>query len=324
MAPRLLSKIALSLGLCALPLAVWAQEAAFVAQPGQIDVDLRGQMDFRNLAFRDCLDQPECAVGGVVIAAERQVGPGVWEPARLYWDPIDGFGVLGGQQNDEIDVDERLVVRLPEPRVVGGVWLSDLFIGEGARYQGWPESDEDVELADIDLWQTATHQGRVRVTGVFELPDDPFNAAVAEMFVEDGDLLNRVIVQGPELSVLMPDEEKQRGVVRPLTRIDVAQTTSAEDEALVAALLNDPEKIRAFDDGRENAATLLEIRKEMQRLSDIQQSAEARRTVGDLSNGELGWTPQDRLIADRLVFGAGYQTSSDYSVAGIVLQEVAP
>lgn len=291
-----------------------------------IDTDLRGQLDLRELQFEVCLDTPRCTVAGVTVTAERKRRNGQWTEALIYWDPIDGFGVLGGQQNDEIDVDERLTLTFNAPRVWSGVWLSDLFIGEGTRYQGWPESEEDVEIADLELRLDGDIVGQERISGIFELPDDPFNEEVNEIFVENGDLLNRVIVDGLGISVFVPDGEDAKGTVKPLGAIgDDKKAVFADTEIIDADLddlLGDDEKLAVFDEGDDNAVQLVSIRTRMLELEKLRLEAEELRVVGDLSNGELGWRPEETVVVDQVVLTAGYKTSSDYSIAGLLFEAI--
>ena len=122
---------------------------------------------------------------------------GAWQPQVLYWDAIDGIGVKGSGQNDEIDFDEKLVITATQPVQVKGVWLSDLFIGEGGHYGSSSPKTQDVESAQIAL---ASADGKtvaeVVVSGDKRLPDISFNTAVYSGFDEGGDLLSRLLVNG--------------------------------------------------------------------------------------------------------------------------------
>ena len=103
------STVGLGLLLATVPSYATAQEAAAAL----IDQDLSAQIDFRSLAFGLCFSQPTCTVEGVTITAERRdvAGDG-WVPALIYWDPMDGLGVLEGGQN-ECEIARILVDLLP-------------------------------------------------------------------------------------------------------------------------------------------------------------------------------------------------------------------
>lgn len=302
---------------------------AFAIEDGiaAIDRDLAGQVDFRDLAFEACLNEEACTVDGLTVIAERLSASNAWVPAQIYWDPVDGFGVMGGNQNDEIDVDERLTIQLDGKRGLVGAWLSDLFVGEGSRYLGWPESEEDVELADLSLFTGANLVGQYRVSGTFQLPPDPFNAEVDETFTEQGDMLNRVLVDNAQVSVLMPEGSEAKGAVVAVGALDAEKITKAafDDQEILRLrdLLGDDEKLATFADGTANADGILSIRKELSRLAKIRLQAEELRLVGDVSNGELGWFPQQTQVTDRIVLTAGFSTSSDFSIAGLMFEETS-
>ena len=291
---------------------------------GTIDTSLAAGVDFRSTAFEVCLDTPRCTVGDLTIVAERQTVDGGWDVAPIYWDPIDGLGVMGGRQNDEIDADERLIVTLDRPMDVSGVWLSDLFIGEGQRYQGKPYSSDDVETADIELFLRDTSMDIVSVNGVFELPQDSFESTFTDIFLEGGDLLNRIIVEDASVSILMPDEFNEASVVVPLGQIDPAKAALFDQNAItsldIGTLLGNAEEVAVFRSGSKNASRILEIRGDIGRLEQLRDQAEIQRRIGDTENGELGWYAAESYVTDRIVFTSGFQTSNDYSIAGLMIE----
>ncbi|MDA7424963.1 hypothetical protein [Thalassococcus lentus] len=303
---------------------VSAETLARELRSDAIDTALAEQIDFRSIVFEPCLAKPTCAFGALTVTAEREVSNGVWEPALIYWDPVDGFGVMGGQQNDEIDIDERLVVQFTATQQFTGIWMSDLFIGEETHYQNWPESSDDVEIADLAILDGTRVAQSKRINGIFKLPSEPFNEQFSDLFTEDGDLLNRVIFEEGDVKILVPDAELN-SVVMSLDRVAPAKESiflNLESEQIeLDEIIGSATDIPVFPVGSDNAARILEIREDQQALLNIIQRARAERELGEVSNGELGWYPTDAITGDRIEFTAGYRTSSDYSVAGIMLAQ---
>ena len=101
---------------------VVASAAVADGHKAEIDLTLENGIDFRTVAFSECFERTECEVNGVRISAEHWDNDIIgWAPSRIYWSPIDGFGVIGGGQNDEIDFEERLIVEFVEPQLVDRV-----------------------------------------------------------------------------------------------------------------------------------------------------------------------------------------------------------
>lgn len=289
---------------------------------GNVDSELVRGVDFRNMAFEECLNVAECNINGLRIFAQRQQLDGSWTSANIYWDPIDGLGVMGGQQNDEIDSDERLTVTFGSEVEMAGIWLSDLFIGEEARYQGVSYSAADVETAQITLHRGDDAGELFEVNGVFELPENPFEAAFTDMFVEGGDLLNRILVDTDRISIFMPGENGGTPVVLPLGDVDPAKRALFSENAVatidIGTLLGAAGEVQVFEVGSFNASQIIAIRDDMNELSNLRAKAEMQRTIGDADNGELGWYAPSARKVDRIVFTSDVVTSNDYSVAGLI------
>lgn len=297
--------------------------SAQVVKTGTIDGALESGIDFRVSAFADCLDVAVCKVGALTIFAERQSADGTWMAESIYWDPIDGFGVMGGRQNDEIDADERLTIQIAGGKDIAGIWLSDLFIGEGQRYDGEAYSSDDVETASIAFSLGKREVASVDVHGVFELPKDPFASTFTDTFAPGGDLLNRFIVNDGKISIVTPDTNTNLPVSLDLGRIDPAKSAvfseNATAQADIATLLGKAENVPVFAAGTSNAERILSIRDDLAQLEKLRSLAELQRRIGNAENGELGWYADKATRADRIVLTAGLETSNDYSVAGIVI-----
>ncbi len=319
----------LSLGLAAIMVPGVALSQADEA--GLIDRDLRGHLDFRDVAFAGCFEQQECFAWGATIRAERRGIDGVsWVPAQLYWDPVDGIGVMAGGQNDEIDFDERVLVTFEG--VKGGtinidrVWLSDIFIGEDERYgNSDPAGSDDVEVAVIQSMFAGTLLSEEIVDGADVLPPDPFNEEVIAGFAEGADLLRRIIVQGDTITVVVPstdDGTEMQLLSFPISEVDEDKLflfegieTTEIDLADILAGFNDVPVNLA---GTANAELIDQILEDLAELQSIREQAEETRLVSSVSNGELGVDMDDTLDIETLIFMSVLGGSNDYSVAGIV------
>ena len=75
---------------------------------------LSPQVDFRSDSFSSADNQHSISgeVDGVgfTVSAYRLNDVDEMEEALLWWDALDGLGIRGGGQDDEIDFDERLVI----------------------------------------------------------------------------------------------------------------------------------------------------------------------------------------------------------------------
>jgi hypothetical protein len=317
--------------------AVMAEVAATV-----IDSQLEDNVDFRSLAFAECFGQTSCDVDLVLpsstagdtmevtlsIAAEKD-GDFLngWVPAEIYWDPIDGFGIMGGGQNDEIDFNERLTVSLSTPLDVSGIWFSDMFISEQSIYGAFFQEQDDLEAADV----TGTLGGETvienRVTGAEILPDDAFNTFVSDTFTDDGDLQNRVLINDGAVSILLLVENDQfanriiRSTVGQIdsTKLDIfAGVSIVEIDA--ATLFGNNEFAPVLVSGEHNAIHMGQMLNEQVLLDSVRTASQRQRLVSDVPNGEVGINMQSPVTLDQLVFSAELMTSNDYSVAGFMLE----
>ncbi len=301
------------------------------AEASLIDRELSGQWDFRDVAFSGCFEQSECFALGVVITAERRGDDGTsWIPAQLYWDPVDGIGVLGGGQNDEIDFDERVLITfegIKEGTVnIERVWLSDIFIAEDERYgTSDPAGPEDVETAVIQSLFVGTLLAEVVVDGADVLPPDPFNEEVIAGINEGGDLLRRIIIQDGMISVLVPSTDDSDGMQLlsfPLSEVDEDKLGLFEGLDTVEVDLSDI--IAGFNDvpisigGSANAELIDQILEDLAELQSIRERALASRLVSSVSNGELGVDLDETIDVEMLIFMSAFGGSNDYSIAGII------
>ncbi|MFY0666061.1 MAG: hypothetical protein JXQ97_15665 [Natronospirillum sp.] len=316
-----------------LPLSVSAQQRA------QVDVDLLNQLDFRDVSFRTCFDQTSCTVGDVTIEGFRQDAiTQEWLPTEIYWDPIDGLGILGGAQNDEIDVDERLVVNFAEPVEVNRLWLSDLFISEHGRYGGFNSFTENIEFANVEFYdEGAQSMMQMQISGVVNLPRDPFNETVraanpnqpgsADVYPwrELGDMRRRVSLTNEEIILYYPDESTRRGQflrvpigdIDPEKKVIFAGLETVEIDILPLLLALDGAAL--FENGTRNADRIRSIIEEPALLSSLQNNAQIRRVVGTRDNGEVAGILNQPIRASMITIEAPLSTSNDFSVAGLVV-----
>ena len=314
--------------------------------PGQamseavIDAELATQVDFRTDAFSTCAQRPTCTVNGITLTAERRKTlQSPWEPAELYWGPVDGLGVLDGAQNDEIDFDERLIVEFDTTTLVDGIWLSDLFQLEDGRYgsgqtlrvEGQPE---DAEIAGISLLISDIEVSTLLISGQDALPIDPFNELVSEIYTEDGDLERRILIDQEVVTIVVPDPQDPTVdlvLTVPIGQIDKEKLVIFEGvetiDVDIDELLGEFNRTPIFVEGTTNFERLQAAMINMDQMSAIRASAAAQRVAGDRSNGEyrisladeLGEDAADLARLDGVVFFAPFDASNDFSVAGIVL-----
>lgn len=296
-----------------------------------IDVDLLGQLDFRAPEFKVCFDQETCQVGGVKISGFRlDTETQDFEPAALYWDPIDGLGVTQGGQNDEIDFDERIVVEFQENRSISRVWLSDLFISEHRRYGGVSVSGKDEEHARMELLLNGETVGDIRMSGKVDLPGDPFDVLVSANLLEAGDLRRRVTVDDETLLLIVPGGETGSDIV-----IDISQGAVDDEkkdifegiptvEIDITGLLSEFIDAPLFAGGTHNAQQILAILENDAALEQMRAAARDTRMVSDRSNGEIGTVLDAPVTVDSLIFYAPFDTSNDFSVAGVVFEDPVP
>lgn len=104
------------LGFCALITLTWSAGAA--AKPVVLDID------FRDTTIWGGHGQTSYSYAGITVDSS---------PNSLYHDAEDGYGVLGGHENDEIDNDEVLSISFDSEffsdvkNYITGVLLTDLF-----------------------------------------------------------------------------------------------------------------------------------------------------------------------------------------------------
>ena len=148
-------------------------------------------LDFKQPLFSVCNLRESCTIAGIQISAfrtangEQFIQDAETTPALLHWDTIDGIGVIGGKEDDEIDPDEMVVVELPAYRAIKMFSLSDLFLGSQGR-----DSDGG-EYATI---YTHSENGRINrydLQGGIDLPKTEFNtwASASDLALsnQDGD-----------------------------------------------------------------------------------------------------------------------------------------
>lgn len=303
-----------------------------MAPAATIDAQLAQQIDFRDGAYAECLNRQECSVAGLTIRAERrddQNSP--WFGASLYWDPIDGLGVQDGAQNDEIDIDERLIVTFDEPTVVKRIWLSDLFVSEDLRYGTYgaerllPELPADTEVAGVSFFDGDIELISLAINGEDRLPWASFNQEVDVRFRENGDLRRRIIVNEDTIRVMVPgddlvftaptepleqDEEKKNTLFEGLETVELDITDILQefsDAPVFAVGSRNFEIIRAISEDPENIERLLQVARE-------------KRDTIRMSNGEVGHDVDLGLKATSLSFFAPFSASNDFSVAGIIVE----
>lgn len=132
-------------------------------------------LDFKKPLFSQCAYRTECNIAGIKIAAfrtasgEELIENATIRPAILHWDNIDGLGVIGGKEEDEIDPDEKIVMEFPAFRAIKAVNLSDLFTGSEGR------DAANGEWATIFTYGNDSSSNRYDLQGGVVLPDEEFN-----------------------------------------------------------------------------------------------------------------------------------------------------
>ena len=317
-------------GLAAAAPAVTAESQAL------IDRQLETEIDFRSIAYSACVGQSTCTIGEISITAQRRDDfDEAWiDDAILYWDPVDGIGVEGGGQNDEIDFDERIIVELGGMKAIEGVWLSDFFRDEDARYNagltqrvvGLPE---DSEIAGIAFMRGEAGVFNQVAASDDPLPLDPFNQLISQVFHEDGDLLRRVIIHEDTVTMIVPGENlpgRIRILEMTLGQIDKDKQDLFEglliEQIELAEIIRDFRRARFFALGTQNFKQIAALLEKRDSLEDIKVRAEDLRQTAELSNGEFLVRSEFDEPVDRLVFFAPFDSSNDFSVAGIVLVPV--
>jgi hypothetical protein len=302
---------------------VYAQGSA------QIDIELASAIDFRDLAFSGCLDRTECSVGSVTIIGQRRLDQNAeWLSASIYWDPIDGIGIQDGAQNDEIDIDERVLVRFTEKSNLDRVWLSDLFISEDRRY-GSSQTDlidgepEDAEVAGLSFLADGTELLNITVSGESRLPWAQFNQEVDVRIREDGDLRRRIVVNDDVVTVVIPGDD--------LTLQTPVGATDDEKQGLfdgletveldISDLLAEFNNAALFEVGTKNFELINAIAQDPDNLAEMLRVAQEKRTSIQMSNGEVGFDVDPDMTVEEIAFFSPFDASNDFSIAGIVLRK---
>ena len=303
-------------------------------QVSSIDTQLAQNLDFRELRFSACFGQPVCEVDGYrVIAWHRHSDRAPWHAARLYWDPVDGLGIQGGGQDDEIDYNERLIVEFPFQRGIHGVWITDLFINEVGRYtQVSGGADKAAETAGVEMRLNGVEPARVIVSGDIDLPPRPFNAMIApDLFTEGGDLRQRLVISDGAVSILSA-ALNATGERTVLTTIPINQLEGSKRDEIIgddgvsidlSALLGEDLEVPLEREGSRNADRISAILENQLKLGEVQAEARVTRSVGNVPNGEVSAAWEDAVPATSVMFHAPEGTSNDYSVAGILFQPVS-
>ncbi|MEO8243309.1 MAG: hypothetical protein ABI832_13455 [bacterium] len=290
-----------------------------------IDQQLLNGIDLRKDAFQVCLDTPVCTVEGLKIEGFHLDVNGVWHPQALYWDAIDGFGVTGSGQNDEIDFDEKLVITATRPVQVKGVWLSDLFIGEGSHYGATSKGKQDAESGQITLSSAdGKTQAEVVVSGDKTLPDVSFNTVVYSGFEEGGDLLSRLLVSDNSVTIVGADHKEGAPVSASIGNIDldkesifVGVPTVERNDAELLALIDG---VVLFPAGTRNAEMLSQLVSDSRLFQTLRENVQVKRTFGDIQNGEVLSMFDTPVATTTFTFMAPLGTSNDFSVAGFVVK----
>ncbi len=307
--------------------------------PGLIDAELQTSVDFRDLVFQSCYERSSCEVGNFSISATRlDAQSGEWIPAKIYWDPIDGFGVLEGGQDDEIDIDERLTVNFAKAKVVRAIWYSDLFAKEHVRYQKLARSrsvegtasakvSRNYETAFATFSKVVGQEETFLTTGVVDLPDREFNEIVdASIFDTGGDLRKRLLLEAEEPKILAGTQEAV-GQSNDRAVLTLAVDPSA-NKAKNVQLDNEPYALAfsarsplPWTSGQtSNSKKFDKHIGDHSKLQELFSYSGALRLAGDVSNGEISQTVSPGIWTKQIVFSAASATSNDYSIAGLVFQ----
>lgn len=294
-------------------------------QGARIDRELAGKLDFRDPGFAACLQQESCVVNGVTVTATRLTAAGETVPANIYWDPVDGLGVMDGGQNDEIDFDETLTVKFQRPVSVSGVWLSDLYQSEAPRYGARVADGDGSEVGRYELRRGGTSRSQVIVNSEAELPARTFNTEVApSLFKKEGDLLQRVVVRDGNVTLVSASGRKSLGAMggsNSLIDADKQElfaglpTVEIDTQRLLALI----EGVVLFPAGEENADRVAGLASNGSALASLHQSSMSYRATSDLSNGEVASYLDAPISSDEIVFTAPFSTSNEFSVSGVIV-----
>lgn len=316
-------------GVAIVPLLASTAIVANAQGAAQIDRELAGGLDFRAPAFSGCLNATECTVGAITIVGQRRLDQNSeWLSAPIYWDPIDGIGVQDGAQNDEIDVDERILVRFDETMNIDRIWLSDLFSSEDRRY-GSSGTDlvagqpADTEIAGVSFSAAGAELLSLTVAGESRLPWAQFNQEIDVRFREDGDLRRRIIVNDDILTVMVPGADIV--LQTPTGETDAQKQSLFEGletvELDIAELLSEFNDAPLFEVGTRNFEVVNAIANDPDNLAEIIRIAQDKRTSIRMSNGEVGFDVDATLGVDEVTFFSPFDASNDFSVAGLIFRK---
>lgn len=124
-------------------LAVGAAGFLGVAADNGAHAALMPQVDFRDSLFSaaDGNHSFSATVDGIgfTISAYRINETGL-EAANIWWDSIDGLGIWGGTNDDEIDRLERLVISFDNVVALSDIFVADFFASEEVNGQAIDET----------------------------------------------------------------------------------------------------------------------------------------------------------------------------------------
>ncbi len=310
------------------------------ARPAAIDFELQNQLDFRDVSFKDCYGKPVCRAKGASVHAYRINETGTdWAEAKLYWDPVDGLGVLGGGQDDEIDADEKIIVRFDDPKNVLNVWYTDLFAKEQSRYGRVTKQrnslsspanvlTRDYEKARATIYTSAGHPTQTVTFGVVNLPTVEFNEVInSDVFETGGDLRKRLLIEDGTASVLSGVTNDAGLLETTKVRLDenAERTENAlqdigltQDSMTIALNFADQMDIPLVEGNTINNERMTAFLANIEQLGDILEASKLERVIGDVSNGEVPQSMWPGRSVQAIEFTAEADTSNDYSIAGFV------
>jgi hypothetical protein len=86
----------------------------------------------------------------------------------LWWDATDGYGIMDGAENDEIDSrdHEELRIRFSQPVIIESILITDLFLLENPADEEWGRYSVD-GINWLLFQQNAIHpNGELLITGI--------------------------------------------------------------------------------------------------------------------------------------------------------------
>lgn len=171
-----------------------------VAGFGGLDIDLRSET-FASA----CLGRSSCTNN----LQGKQITVGATRDTQLYWDNTDGFGIMGGE-NDEIDGSEQLTISFQQgtPFALSAIALTDLFMatdggpgGEEALVQFYFNGEEVGPIGGMRFTQA---DDNIYGASLFNL-DEILNVDKV-VFRSTGDFNDEYSVAGLS-GVLQPDPD---------------------------------------------------------------------------------------------------------------------